>query len=427
MIFKKVKRYLSIALFAVLCLGLIACNNNNENDTSTKEINTKYTDELKLTSDFEGKDFLSDGIGEVTLTQNVDGDTAHFKSSSGRIFTARFLGINTPESTGRIDAWGKAASKFTSETLTKASENGSIVLESEVIGSSAVLDATNTRYLAYVWYRFNDTDDFRLLNLEIVENCYSTFTGGDLKYINSFNSAHLKSYNIGKRVYGENDPTYDYSRKVIEVTIAEIKNNFDLYSGGSKLKITARVMRLSGDNLYLEDLNETFNEETNKYELASIYMFSGYGSGLSILEVGTVISLECQVVDNEIYGRQLTYPKNVRIVENPDGSEVEIQTIPTDVTTLEKYEGFVVKLTNVLITGKNKPNEEGAYTIYAKMENGSQVNLRIDGSAYPKYPYDDVEVGQRYDVIGGVSKFNDTYQVMIGNNTGSAKNDLLKK
>ena len=44
---------------------------------------TPQTDALKLNDAWEGKDFVKDGIGEVTVSQFVDGDTAHFKTKSG--------------------------------------------------------------------------------------------------------------------------------------------------------------------------------------------------------------------------------------------------------------------------------------------------------------------------------------------------------
>ena len=43
-------------------------------------LDTSYTDNLKLEKSFEGKSFLTNGIGEVELGQLVDGDTAHFRN-----------------------------------------------------------------------------------------------------------------------------------------------------------------------------------------------------------------------------------------------------------------------------------------------------------------------------------------------------------
>ena len=71
----------------------------------------------------------------VTVRTFVDGDTTHFNIShpsfEGGILKARYLGINTPESTGQIEPWGKKASNYTKETLSKAT---SIIVESDSAG-----------------------------------------------------------------------------------------------------------------------------------------------------------------------------------------------------------------------------------------------------------------------------------------------------
>ena len=425
MFIKKINKYLSITLLIMLCLGLIGCIERETPDPQPIPIDTRYTDQLKLTTPWEGKNFLTQGIGEARLSQTVDGDTAHFRVDGTNV-TVRFLSINTPESTGRIDPWGKAASKFVGDILKSAT---TIVLEAEEVGKPAQLDTTGRRYLGYVWYRVGENEDLRLLNLEIVEQCYSQFTGvrTDTKYGDIFHDAQAKSYLTKQRVFGQKDPDYDYTNETIELTIAEIKKNFDQYSGGSRLKVSATVMRVNGSNLYLQDIDETFNEETNEYERAAMYLYSGFGSGLSVLKVGTEISFKCQIVENETYGRQLTNPTEVRIIANSDGKEVDIFTIPNAVNSLADYEGHVVRLENVLVKSKTQPNETGAYTFTVQLQNGANINIRVDGATFPKYPFDDVIINERYDVIGGVSKFHEAYQIMLGNRTGFQQNDLIKK
>ena len=56
---------------------------------------------------------------EVTLAKCVDGDTANF-NLNGEVIKARFLAIDTPESTKEKEPYGKEASNYTCETLTKA-------------------------------------------------------------------------------------------------------------------------------------------------------------------------------------------------------------------------------------------------------------------------------------------------------------------
>ena len=41
----------------------------------------------------------------------------NFKTKNGFTFTARYLGINTPESTYKVEPWGFAASKYTKQQL----------------------------------------------------------------------------------------------------------------------------------------------------------------------------------------------------------------------------------------------------------------------------------------------------------------------
>ena len=88
----------------------------------------------------------------VTVKTFVDGDTTHFSvpesvDPSG-VLKARYLACNTPESTGKIEEWGKAAARFTREKLENAEE---IVIESD--GGAWNADSTGTRCLVWVWYR----------------------------------------------------------------------------------------------------------------------------------------------------------------------------------------------------------------------------------------------------------------------------------
>ena len=58
---------------------------------------------------------------KVTVRSYIDGDTTHFEVpsniSSNGVLKARYVCVNTPESTGKIEEWGKKASNFTKEKL----------------------------------------------------------------------------------------------------------------------------------------------------------------------------------------------------------------------------------------------------------------------------------------------------------------------
>jgi len=127
---------------------------------SCGEKDVDYVANLKLETPYENKEFVKDGIGKVELYQTVDGDTAWF-TSGGVPIKIRFVSVDTPESTGQIEPWGKAASKFTGDILEKAT---TLVLESHN-GEKPSLDTTGTRYLAFIWYRLDETSDLRNLNV----------------------------------------------------------------------------------------------------------------------------------------------------------------------------------------------------------------------------------------------------------------------
>ena len=105
---------------------------------------------------------------EVKVRTHIDGDTVHFNVSKSvsetGIFKARFLGVDTPESTGKIEEWGKAASNFTKEKLANAV---SIYVESD--SSIWEADSTGDRYLSWIWYKTDEASDYRLLNLELLQ------------------------------------------------------------------------------------------------------------------------------------------------------------------------------------------------------------------------------------------------------------------
>ena len=167
--------------------------------TTALSFTYRISDKVTLDVEYENKNFIKDGIGRVTLARTIDGDTAHFYCD-GVYIKVRFLGIDTPESTLKKQAWGKAASDYTKNILQNAKE---IVLESE----GARMDVYD-RYLAFVWA------DGVLLNLQLVENAYTTASmSSNKKYGSIFLEAAVQASKTGRRIYGEIDPEYDYVNK----------------------------------------------------------------------------------------------------------------------------------------------------------------------------------------------------------------------
>ena len=109
---------------------------------------------------------------EVTLDKCVDGDTAWFNLDNERIKT-RFLAINTPESTNKIEAYGKEASNYTCNMLTNAKK-----IEIEYDSNSDKFDKYD-RHL--VWVFVDDT----LLQEKLLEEGLAEikYIYGDYKYL----------------------------------------------------------------------------------------------------------------------------------------------------------------------------------------------------------------------------------------------------
>ena len=430
---EKGKRNLLLIIILLLGVFFTGCkkepndNGKKRPPITVEELTTEYTDDLRLTANYLGKKFVTYGIGAVSLLRVIDGDTAHFSEpGSYDAIKVRFLGVNTPESTISIAPWGYHASDFVTSKLENAYE---IVIEANEIGSPPPFDTTGGRYLGYVWYRTKAEDELRLLNLEIIEQCFSYFTGGDTeKYFEVFKAAFNKAYDTKLRVFGEEDPTFNYSREVANITIAELRNNYSSYSTGQTLKIKALVIRKVGKSLYLEDLEDTLNEDTGVYSKAGVFLYHSFTSGLEIIEPGDVVEFECQATDAEDFGTQLVNPKKVKIREQ--NREFSIRIIDDEETSLKEYEGLVVKIFEFEVTSIGAENEIGAYTIRGKMKNGTEIQVRVDGNATPKLNRNSVQKGQKYNVIGGVGKYVDYnkkvfYQINLGNITEDTLIDFV--
>lgn len=292
----------------VLSFGLLACNEKTgkteekvEEKPSLADPNITHSsitesvklDKEYLNADGTSKDFIQDGIGLAQLVRIADGDTASFKlkSKSGTHLTIRFYCIDTPESTGLMEKWGKPASNFTREILSNAYE---VVLESST-GGKAVTDSYGVRYLGYVWYRNSETDTFKNLNLLVVENGYSPNNSGiNDRYYDSF----VKAYNFANKnllhLWGYKDDPY-YSTDPTLVTLKDLVENEDIYwndenESGSYVTIEATIK-----SLYIGDTG-TYNFTASQVIDGKEYtyaIYTGYASAAAsaYLKVGNKYSM----------------------------------------------------------------------------------------------------------------------------------------
>jgi endonuclease YncB( thermonuclease family) len=258
----KTRKLLSLLLFLVLGILLVGCvkdeptPGDKDKIYTDDEIPTPLTDEFKFTKDYEGKDFIEDGIGQVTFVSHVDGDTTIFRTLKGQVITVRYLGIDTPESTYKVEPWGFAAAKFVKKVMENARDNDiPIVLQADEVNSQRV-DSTGKRYLAWVWV------GGRLINLELVEQCYTATKAAGTMYASKMIEASVAAEAFGTRIWNRTlkDPEYDYSVVGQSMSLQEINEQYNtVYSvaneldKGKRVRIQGIVTRkLGGGNAYIQ-------------------------------------------------------------------------------------------------------------------------------------------------------------------------------
>ena len=277
-----------IALTALLALMLSGCNlfGGQPDGTTENSSNNTGTDSPGATVDYASLlklDMSSETLKQVVTVKNyVDGDTTHFNVpqnvAEGGVLKARYLAIDTPESTGKIEAYGKKASKFTKAKLSSAS---SILVESD--NGSWNRDSTGSRYLVWVWYKPSDDADYRNLNLEILQNGLAVASAtGSNRYgeicLNALNQAKTAKLNVHS---GQKDPDMYYG-EAVELTLKELRCNIEKYNG-VKVAFEGVVTINNNNGVYVEE----YDPETGLYY--GIYVYYGFGlsgEGLDILSVG---------------------------------------------------------------------------------------------------------------------------------------------
>lgn len=219
---------------------------------------------------------------QVTVKAFVDGDTTHFNVpasiSSGGLLKARYLAVNTPESTGKIEEWGKKASNFTKSRLESAAE---IYIESDDGKWNA--DSTGGRYLVWVWYRPDGSDTFRNLNIELLQEGLSIASkSAENRYGETCMAAiaQAKAYKLNTHS-GESDPDYYYG-DALPVTLKELRTNIEQYEN-MRVAFEGVITYQSAQTVYVEE----YDAETDMYYGMTVYY--GYnltGTGLRLMEAG---------------------------------------------------------------------------------------------------------------------------------------------
>ena len=325
---KPIKKLLLSTVAFLMGVSVASCGGG---DSSPKKIDYVHNGSCVLSLNYQNVDFFQDGVGEFDLWTCIDGDTAHFNpkvtTTSRNIVKARFYGVDTPESTGRVQPYGKAASNFTKEHLKNAAANGTIVLAG--VSSEYAKPSTdgNGRHLVCVW--INETqknapvESLVNLNLWLVQEGYSGI--GGLDDMPEYEDVFLKALAQAKKLKlnmhsGEPDPLYNYGDyedayipDIVKEVYKKIKDpTYTNPYSGQKVRIEGTVVGYSGGTLFLQkyDDPETVNEETGEHGDGKFYTINIF-CGMSAIPkkysiFGTVLKVMGICSDSDEFGFQVS-------------------------------------------------------------------------------------------------------------------------
>lgn len=452
---KKASKIFSVLLILCIFVSCLAACGQGEGDTAggttAPAANVDYAASVKL--DLDSKDTLKQEVKVHISTPNlpedqirytIDGDTTHFEVPTDvmptGIFKARYLAINTPESTGKIEPYGKTASNFTHEKLKNAV---SIIIESDT--NTWNPDSTGSRYLVWVWYKTAEDAEYRNLNIEILQNGLALASNAaDNRYGTTCTAAIAQAEANKLNIHsGEQDPNFYYGQAQ-EVTLKELRANIKKYNG-TAVAFTGVVVRDSGqDGVYVEALDE----ETGMYN--GIYVYYGTSAHADLKDEVLVIGNEVRIVGtvsifNGSYqvsglmynirdkanschcvseGHTAAYPPTTAdtfVNSTVEATVVDIETGEENIEQIAYAEmslGASISMQDLVVkeayTTDNGGSSDGAMTLTCE-SNGVTVIIRTtvlrnaDGSIVTEDAY----IGKTINVRGVVDFFNGDYQIKV--------------
>lgn len=440
-----------LALLAALCLVLGCLAGCGETDTQKPADSGTTPTELEII-DYAGSvklDMNSETVKqEVTVKSYIDGDTTHFFVPASIVETgllkARYLAVNTPESTGKIEEWGKKASNFTKEKLSTAT---SIIIESD--DGNWNVDSTGGRHLVWVWYKPPGSDTYRNLNIELLQNGLSiASSAGSNRYGEICMAAIAQAKSQKLHMHSNQDDPDFYYGDAIPVTLKGLRTNIELYEG-LKVAFEGVITYESGQTVYVEE----YDPETDMYYGMSVYY--GYnltGTGLEILEPGNRVAFvgsvqyyaagdSWQVSDIKYVDMRPNDPNNIQLVSSGHEAAFRLTepktftngTVEVEVLSALDSEELTPKtfpyaklalgtsismenlyVSNVYTTSNEDSASKGAMTLTCIL-NGCEISVRtvVLRDAEGNLITADAYLGKIINVKGIVDVFSGTYQIKI--------------
>lgn len=427
-------KILSVILLLCLLVTTLAACNNTPPEPEVPETKD-YVSELKL-------DMNSSTLKkEVTVKAFIDGDTTHFHVSDAHfpngVIKARYLAINTPESTGKIEEYGKKASQFTKERLSTAT---SILIESDTAGWDA--DSTGDRYLVWVWYKTNESAEYRNLNVELLQNGLAiASSAANNRYGTTCTAAIAQAKAQKLNVHsGQRDPDFYYG-DAVELTLRELRCNIESYAN-IKVAFQGIVVKNDGTSAYVE----AYDPETDMYH--GIYVYFGFNlssTGTGIMSYGNEVRVVGTVTYYETGGTYqvsgITYremkpndPGNIQKISEGHSPafvptdaatfangkvnvEINEELVPFDYAELAMSTSISMQnlqVVDVYTTSNEDSSSKGAMTLTCTA-NGVTVKVRtvvlLDQNG--ELVTADYFQGENINVNGFVDYFSGEYQIKV--------------
>lgn len=427
-------RILSLILvLSIAAVVFTACGEKPADPQNTEPTQAQHTDfvgMMKLDLNSSTKK-LEVKWGERS---HIDGDTSHFEvdrsvDASG-IIKARYLAVDTPESTGEIEEWGKAASRFTKEKLSSAA---SIMIESE---SDRWNYDGNGRYLVWIWYKPTADAEYRNLNIELLQNGLGASSKASDSMYGEIAVAAIAQANKEKlnMFSGEKDPEFPYG-EAASITLRELRTNVEKYNG-QKVTVEGVITYNSDFEAYIE----SYDGETGMYY--GMQIFYGYNTQLiPVLAQGSMVRI--MGVVTEFYGTyqisSLSYnpmrpddPANT-VQLSKDNAIAYMEVAPEifvgdkTVTTEEAEQTFKyaelavstsISMKNLKVvdayTSGPSASDAGAMTLTCQA-NGVTIQIRtaVLKDAEGNLITQDLFLGKTMDVRGIVDSYEGQYQIRV--------------
>ena len=377
---------------------------------------------------------------EVTVKQFIDGDTVHFYSNeiAGGVLKARFLAVNTPESTGKIEEYGKTAAAFTKEKLAAAQ---SIVIESDTKQWDA--DSTGGRYLVWIWYKTKGETEYRNLNIELLQEGLAIASSSFNNRYGSVCTAAIDQAKAQKlNVHsGQKDPNFFYGAAT-EMDLKELRTNVASYNG-AKVAVTGVITMHYNNGFYIESQDP----ETGLYY--GMYAYYGFNfNGMHLIKVGSEVRIAGNVsefsgswqISGMTYSDFIPQDDDVKLISSGNEPafvltdpktfatgkvEVEMMDPETEAVTKKTFDyaelalGTSIEMKNLYVksvytTKSDNDNSNGAMTLTCEVD-GVTIDVRTivltddNGNIITADAYK----GKTIDVKGIVDCFDGDYQIKV--------------